>query len=1055
MEDDEILYVCRESIDHSPHSAAYVRVKMTVLFKYEKYFLIGNVPQTRVTITQKLDVGGAMPHRVRTQLFANHVKHRFDRSREIDSFTRKRYLTRIEIGLKRLKPATLSADEEEAVTDGDKFSHFFEQEDVFKSITMSTPLTVAKTLLKVGDGQSQGWSTTLVRSSAAEVLAFIWDTRSRATMNELTLERAVDGDDSGHSKVVYERRRMPNVITNREFLNKLTWKAMGSGTFIIVSDPTESLKRPRERGPSSLSGGIGRAFTTLAGGVQRMKSSISVNDAPENLVRGQFRSVVKITKVGDDSCRLEQTFMLDMSGGIGVIGVSKFVTNRYVMYHLSRVTLVEQYFQEQRGLDEYDLKDGRALGMRLMHPGESFKKPWAAVKVMVRRHEGLKEMSDMYEWFIPFLEEVVRGQFHFNHPVHTKLDCLSVKEAQRIGATLSPSLRARKTVDAGLYQWKTQNRAVWELFEEHEWVEEMMTTIGEEVMKTAPWGLALRVATGSGLSMLDLCTDIYVIATHWSKGGEEARVGMLLLSLVLLNILIQLIVVFVQNSRRRDQKMAKEFLIVLCGLKPGYDAYRVVLNNNRGEEKCLFPPKVELQLTVFAEMFCESIPSNCISTYMVLRQRSLTGAFSWNVVVSILSSALTTGFQSATVSYDNDTDPAHRRENPRFFGFIPDRKRVATAILVCMTLNSALLLLVRSFSLALLALMKRRYVFAYLFGDMVLYLGYKCARGDFHYWVPLDGNAGLAFSFFARVLVKFLTDFTGLIHFRHPGELGGAYWAFNLCLSVSICFGSVWIYLLNEEESSDFSGAIKSGEAWPLVGSVGCVWGAIFVVFFLLIKRNYRETFYSLKKGKEEAMELFQSRHEAVKASIVGRNERQWLEIRDQVKAWVLANWWRWKAERPEWLTENWKQSLPEDFVPKEVQERVVRRRRALGASAKNILGFAGGEREVEAQVRGTERGVAPRMSNMKKAQQSMRGAAMFSDNLVELGGTARRSGRQGGRASGKASGRAGGPKSSPPTRDSGRRVSLEVGLEPEPAPARRISGRRVSLEVVPEQNKS
>ena len=71
-----------------------------------------------------------------------------------------------------------------------------------------------------------------------------------------------------------------------------------------------------------------------------------------------------------------------------------------------------------------------------------------------------------------------------------------------------------------------------------------------------------------------------------------------------------------------------------------------------------------------------------------------------------------------------DVDPEKRRNSPEFYGYIPDGG--------CMMANSALLLLIRSFSAAVLMLVKKRYFALYLAGDMALYLGVKEASGDFH-----------------------------------------------------------------------------------------------------------------------------------------------------------------------------------------------------------------------------------------------------------------------------------------------------------------------------------
>ena len=42
----------------------------------------------------------------------------------------------------------------------------------------------------------------------------------------------------------------------------------------------------------------------------------------------------------------------------------------------------------------------------------------------------------------------------------TKLECLSELEARKIGRSLMPALKQRKTAIAGLHQWKMQNRSM-------------------------------------------------------------------------------------------------------------------------------------------------------------------------------------------------------------------------------------------------------------------------------------------------------------------------------------------------------------------------------------------------------------------------------------------------------------------------------------------------------------------------------------------------------------------------------------------------------------------
>ena len=84
------------------------------------------------------------------------------------------------------------------------------------------------------------------------------------------------------------------------------------------------------------------------------------------------------------------------------------------------------------------------------------------------------------------------------------------------------------------------------------------------------------------------------------------------------------------------------------------------------------------------------------------------GDYSKTALGSILVSACTTGFTAATISFDFDDSPQKRRDDPTFYGYIPDSAGRRTTIFFCMIMNSALLLLLRSLSTALLLMVDGR-----------------------------------------------------------------------------------------------------------------------------------------------------------------------------------------------------------------------------------------------------------------------------------------------------------------------------------------------------------
>jgi hypothetical protein len=127
-----------------------------------------------------------------------------------------------------------------------------------------------------------------------------------------------------------------------------------------------------------------------------------------------------------------------------------------------------------------------------------------------------------------------------------------------------------------------------------------------------------------------------------------------------------------------------------------------------------------------------------------------------------------------------DVSPQKRRDEPDFYGYIPDSAGKRTLIFGCMIINGALLLLVRSVSMALLAILGGQWVLVYLASDMGLYFVYKILRGDLWHWIPLEGAGSVVESVLERLIVKVLVDFTGVIQFRGAGEMGGSYFMFNM-----------------------------------------------------------------------------------------------------------------------------------------------------------------------------------------------------------------------------------------------------------------------------------
>ena len=141
--------------------------------------------------------------------------------------------------------------------------------------------------------------------------------------------------------------------------------------------------------------------------------------------------------------------------------------------------------------------------------------------------------------------------------------------------------------------------------------------------------------------------------------------------MISINMFIQIVFVVLQYNKKPWTVKAREILICLSFLRPAMDIYRVATNYD--EPEIAADPLAAMVLCKCIELASESIPSCIVQIYVYLTMEDRpTGA-----LVSIIVSALTTGFASAMIAFDYDVDFAHRKLQPRMYGYIPgERERI-------------------------------------------------------------------------------------------------------------------------------------------------------------------------------------------------------------------------------------------------------------------------------------------------------------------------------------------------------------------------------------------
>ena len=117
----------------------------------------------------------------------------------------------------------------------------------------------------------------------------------------------------------------------------------------------------------------------------------------------------------------------------------------------------------------------------------------------------------------------------------------------------------------------------------------------------------------------------------------------------------QMLFVWAQNRKLGMKRVVRECIPIVLGYKPAVDAYRVATDVKQ-EVGSAADPMAEMTNMKCVEMFAEAIPGVIIQLMAIATSdKEDVGTSAW---LSIAVSAITTGFASATISYDWDTNPA-------------------------------------------------------------------------------------------------------------------------------------------------------------------------------------------------------------------------------------------------------------------------------------------------------------------------------------------------------------------------------------------------------------
>jgi hypothetical protein len=731
-------------------------------------------------------------------------------------------------------------------------------------------------------------------SSPQQVAAFYVDAFSRHnSLDEERIKRRQLLAEDEHSKVTRRVKHVPVVgISDREFVLHRYWKTVSVNEVLVVAFPTDH-------------------------------DSV---DLDPSLVRSELFIIQTMTRHGDNT-RVTAHYHMNLNGLMPVNITSSFAPS---FVNNSVIEAVE-YFQNLRPYRDLNEQDGKVMGELLMSrvmkvsKNSGWKHRVANIEEVINtfevENEGMRTFVELNPVFDSFFQTIIGNKQRPRSTVKDSLASMMRPDAEKIAASLSIAIITNVDGSAAVDEWISNYPALKELDNTQKWFRPMTLAMSFRLLHDSDYGLKVRVTVSAVLSIFDMGSDIFVIWTFFKEG--QTWFAWASIAMILLSLFIQIVVVLACNQDMPASTKIQESLIVVFLVKPGVDAFRIA-TGAEPDERCTMTPLQESSYSRSAEMTCESIPASAVQGMAFLTSVHRTRS----KAISIGISLMTTGYNATLISYDLDTSPTKRKENPYFYGYVRNDKR--TQILLQMVSCCTLLVANKVLATALIAITNPRWMIYYLAGDMGLYLTYKLARRDFLYLLPLSNfGAHVGASFILRVLVKVMVDYSGTLHIRYPMEMGGTYFLFNLVMSHVSCFVAVWTYDnyyepavtgINvgglEERVAD---KISANLLYSLVVGIALIWCLVFTWFMLTIDQKYVKTFYSWKTGSQQTIEFFRnSKIDKNKAIIFRRSIRLWSPIVGEVRMWVAENWTRWENEKPDWLTAKLIQKIPDEVFSEE-----------------------------------------------------------------------------------------------------------------------------------------
>ena len=268
------------------------------------------------------------------------MRNCFDKSAEIDLKDRQDFEPIIS-----LNDEFYSEEDDKLIGNGLRAFEDFGKLKNTSKLSSASPLTKSTSGFISGDSCIWGRAESIIRAPLEDVLGYVWNTgaRNNPTRSEQRKRVLLEAPNK-HTKVEYNVRKFTPPIVDREFLDYILWKTINTRS---VQDK--------------------EAFVGFFPLLDHARRPVAENE--NAAVRGKQLTFFHLKKRSVNETRLVLLLQLDAG-----MKMPNWVKGLFMTHFLRTVTYSQHYFQKHRALQDYDEKDGTALGEALMLRSKAEKK---------------------------------------------------------------------------------------------------------------------------------------------------------------------------------------------------------------------------------------------------------------------------------------------------------------------------------------------------------------------------------------------------------------------------------------------------------------------------------------------------------------------------------------------------------------------------------------------------------------------------------------------------------------------------------------------------------